>query len=359
MKRALFLILILGLVFKFLTSCEKNVEKMVGIYGFNKDAEIFKALSDEEIADYLADFGINGVWGRFKDKSITDALHKRGIKTFFGIGIFSGRKLWEEFPDSRPVLSTGEMLEMDGWYAGVCPTSENVRKKKLKEIDEMFAKGVYDGVWLDFIRYPCHWEVKKPKIYETCFCDNCLNKFQKDKEIKIPDNLEDKKKIASWILNNNDRMWREWKCEQITDFCADVKRLIDKKYPGKILGVFGVPWRISDFNGAIKKIICQDYEKLTQYVDVFSPMSYHLMCNRNIDWIGDVTMEIASLTQKPVWVTIQAVSQPVKMSNEEFEKAIKEGLSDVSSGLIIYNFNYMMKENKWDTFVKTIKYTKM
>lgn len=355
MKRTLFLIIILTFVFNLSISENRNDKRMIGIYGFNRSAEIFKELSASKIADYLADLGIDAVWGRFKDKSITDALHKKGIKTFFEIGIFIGEDLWKEFPDSRPVLSTGKMLDKDGWYAGVCPTNENVRKKKLKEIDEMLGKGFYDGVWLDFIRYPCHWEVKQPKIYETCFCDNCLKKIQRDTKIKIPNNLKEKEKVASWILNNNDKIWREWKNEQITSFCADVKRLINKKYPGKILGMFGVPWRISDFNGAIKKIICQDYEKLAKHVDVFSPMSYHLMCNRRVDWIGDVTMKITSLTHKPIWVIIQGVSQPAKLSNNEFEKAIIEGLSDGSSGLMVFNFNHMIKENKWEIFVKTIK----
>ena len=90
-------------------------------------------------------------------------------------------------------------------------------------------------------------------------------------------------------------------------------------------------------------------------MDVFSPMSYHLMCNRDVNWIGDVTKEIIELTKKPVWVIVQGVSEPVEMTNKEFEKAIIEGFSDGSSGVFVYSFSHMIKENKWDVFIKTIK----
>ncbi len=356
MKKIFFFLIILILLYNLKILNVKGSERLIGLYGFDKNAEIFKGLSIQEISDYLSKVGINAVWGDFDEKGIPDVLHNKGIKTFFEISIFSSEKLWKEFPDSRPVLSSGKLLEKEGWYAGVCPANEKVRKKKLKEIDETLARGFYDGVWLDFIRYPCHWEVKEPKIFETCFCDNCLNKFQKDTGIKIPYNNNDKKKIANLILSNYDNLWREWKCEQITNFCAEVKKLINEKYQGKILGMFGVPWRMEDFNGAIKEIICQDYKNLAKYIDVFSPMSYHLMCNRDIKWIDDVTKEIVSLTNKPVWVIIQGVSDPVKMTDEEFEKAIKEGLSNNSSGIIVYSFRHMVEEKKWEVFINTVKY---
>lgn len=84
-------------------------------------------------------------------------------------------------------------------------------------------------------------------------------------------------------------------------------------------------------------------------------MSYHLYCGKDIEWIGEVTKEIVSLTQKSVWVTIQACSIPVKMTNEEFEKTLREGLADGSSGIRVFSFRYIIEENKWDTFVKTVR----
>ncbi len=355
MKKIFFLLIFSIFVFNSVCTENKESGKMIGVYGFNRNADICKGLSAEQIADYIAGAGINGVWAKFKEESIPAALQKKDIKTFFEYSIFVGKKIWNDILDSRPILSNGEFLKEEGWYAGVCPSNDKVRQMKLKEIDRMFSKGFYDGVWLDFIRYPCHWEVKEPNIYESCFCNNCIDKFQKETEIKIPDNLNNTEETAGWVLDNSENIWREWKCEQITSFCANVRKLVDEKYPGKTVGLFGVPWRLVDFDRAIKKIICQDYKKLAEYIDVFSPMSYHLMCNRDVDWIGDVTKEIIELTKKPVWVIVQGVSEPVKMTDEEFEKAVIKGLSDGSSGVFVFSFDHMIKEDKWDVFLKIIK----
>jgi hypothetical protein len=50
--------------------------------------------------------------------------------------------------------------------------------------------------------------------------------------------------------------------------------------PGARLGLFGVPWCLTDHDGAIRHVIGQDYRALGGYVDVIviSPMVYHRMC---------------------------------------------------------------------------------
>ena len=48
--------------------------------------------------------------------------------------------------------------------------------------------------------------------------------------------------------------------------------------PQALLGLFGVPWRLSDRGGAILNIIGQDSRALGEHVDVFSPMAYHPGC---------------------------------------------------------------------------------
>ena len=98
--------------------------------------------------------------------------------------------------------------------------------------------------------------------------------------------------------------------------------MIRRIRPGAILGLFGVPWRLSDRGGAILTIIGQDYRALGEHVDVFSPMVYHRMCGYPVEWIGDVVVEVHDLTGKPVWPIIQSVDEPSPLSAVEYGRAL-------------------------------------
>ena len=80
MKRMIFLLIFSIFVFSSVCTENKANSKMIGLYGFNRDAEIFGELSAEEIADYIVNAGINGVWAKFNEESIPAALRKKGIR---------------------------------------------------------------------------------------------------------------------------------------------------------------------------------------------------------------------------------------------------------------------------------------
>ena len=89
--------------------------------------------------------------------------------------------------------------------------------------------------------------------------------------------LRDVPTIARILLERHETEWTAWRCEQITSWVAEARAVLKRIRPDGILGLFGVPWRLADHNGAIRKIVGQDYRALSQYVDVFSPMVYHLL----------------------------------------------------------------------------------
>ena len=80
-----------------------------------------------------------------------------------------------EIPDQH---DKGKKIDKVEWYAGVCPNQSWLREQKLNAIKELISKYDIDGIWLDFIRYPCHWEVINPKLEQTCFCPICQSLFQ-------------------------------------------------------------------------------------------------------------------------------------------------------------------------------------
>ncbi|MDI6784010.1 MAG: putative glycoside hydrolase, partial [bacterium] len=254
------------------------VPQMKAIYGLKSDGRQFPGLNSEQIAKQLKEWGITAVFGGYENPELVNHLHQQGISVYAERAIFAGEKYWKSHPESRPITDKGLPLEKDKWYAGVCPNQDWLRAEKLNEIKKLCENYQLDGIWLDFIRYPCHWEVKQPRFDRTCFCPVCLAKFQKETKIRIPNHLTTAADKAKWLLNVKKVEWNKWRTEQITDFVHQAKKVIKQQPRPVLVGMFGVPWRETDFNYAIIDYIAQDYRALAKDIDIFSPMVYHKMC---------------------------------------------------------------------------------
>ncbi|MCX7919745.1 MAG: hypothetical protein N3A72_09120 [bacterium] len=324
---------------------------MKAIYGLKSDLSQFLGLTPEQVADQLKSWGITAVFGGYENQELVAALHKQRISVYAEIAIFAGEKYWKSHPESRPITDKGIPLEKDQWYAGVCPNQDWLREEKLNQIRTLCRNYQVDGIWLDFIRYPCHWEVKQPRFDRTCFCRVCLNKFQKETGIRIPNHLTSVVDTAKWLVTVKKDEWNKWRCQQITSFVQQARKVIKQENPQIVVGMFGVPWREQevDFNYAIIEYIAQDYRALAKEIDIFSPMVYHKMCGHEIGWITDITKYLADLTNRPVVPIVQACSIPETIDNMEFSKVLTAGLAEPSSGVIIFTLDYLNKENKIET----------
>ena len=127
----------------------------------------------------------------------------------------------------------------------------------------------------------------------------------------------------------------KFKCDTITGFVGEIKAAMRAQNPTAILGIFNVPWRPTDFHGAITDILAQDLRSLAAYVDVFSPMVYHLMCGHPPGWIGEVVEEVSALSGKPVWPIVQSVDHPAPLPAGEYAQALEVALGATSSGGVI------------------------
>ena len=315
---------------------QENLSPVVAVYGFNRDNDWFRDKSEEEILDILGSWKVNAVFGVHEDAALAEVLRRGGIKIFAEFGVFVGESYWNRYPDSRPLTAKGQPLEMIEWYAGVNPSNEQVRKEKLANFQEMLEKYPLDGIWLDFIRWPCRWEKSTPRLEATSFDSATVKKFSGDTGIKL-DSFDDPVQAAQLILDGFQEEWTRWRCDQITGWVAESRKLSDRYSPDTKLGLFGVPW-ILDYDNAIISVIGQDYEALGGYIDVFSPMVYHLMCGRPVTWIGEVTDWIGQTTGKAVLPIIQTVNSPGVLSPEELGEATKSALtSPESMGVIFFN----------------------
>jgi uncharacterized lipoprotein YddW (UPF0748 family) len=325
--------------------------QMKAVYGLKSDGSQFPGLTPEQIAQQLKSWGITAVFGGYENSEMVNQLHQQGIKVYAEIAIFAGEKYWKSHPESRPITDKGFPLEKDEWYAGVCPNQEWLRTEKLNEIKTLCKNYALDGIWLDFIRYPCHWEVKQPRFDRTCFCSVCLTTFQKDTKIRIPNHLTTPADNAQWLLNNKPVEWNKWRGNRITSFVHQARKVIKLEKPQMLVGMFGIPWRETDFDNAIIEYIGQDYRALAKDIDIFSPMVYHMMCGQEVKWINELSKYLVDLTKKPVVPIVQGCSVPEVLDTTEFTNVLNAGLAEPSSGVIIFTLDYLKKENKIETVV--------
>lgn len=282
----------------------------------------------------LRDYNINAVFiGHSSlEKGMIDRIHDEGSKVFSEIGIFVGKDVVEKYPELAPIGIDGNPLSPIKWYMGINPAIDWYREKKLSEMESILNNYNIDGLWLDFIRYPCHWEVPNPKLEQSSFDKVSIQKFEEYIGTKVEgETIQDK---ARWILDSRLDDWTRWKCLQITLFCKSVKDIISKIKPDIYLGMFSVPWREDYLDDAIHKIIAQDFESLSLYIDVFSPMVYHLMCGFDASWITDYSLYLKSKVKKMVVPIVQAVDEPKRVDN--LREIIKNVLSTELDGIIFF-----------------------
>jgi uncharacterized lipoprotein YddW (UPF0748 family) len=308
------------------------------LYGFSKNHSLVKGKSDYEIITWLKQMGFNAVFGGYKDKKFVTALHENGFKVYAEYSIFVGEKYWKRYPHSRPITAEGKPQTKQKWYAGVNPVCEEIRAEKLKGIQKLINETPVDGIWLDFIRWPCHWEVAKPKLEQTSFDKLTLTKFISELKLPIVLNSKVPYDLSKEILIDYLALWPDWKCRQITSFVADVKAIVKSSKRKIFLGAFTVPWTANDYNGAIRSIIGQDYKALGQYLDIISPMAYHAMCGQLPEWVGEVTTWAAQKSSAEILPIMQIVDEPNPITPQEIRKILQGALmAEGSNGVIVFN----------------------
>jgi hypothetical protein len=334
--RGLIIIVLIALLAPATAYAGAAEPKLRALYGFSK--KYFKGKSDDDIAKWLLENKFDAIFGGYKDKKLRETLRRYGISVYAEAAIFYSSTEWKKHPETRPINQAGKPIEKVQWYRGLCPNQDRVIEQRLGFIKQLVKKYKVDGVWLDFMRYPCHWEVLEPRLERTCFCPVCLKKFAKDTGIKHP--------------KDDPAAFAEWKTDQIAGFVEKAAAVAKKENPDVTVGIFAVPWKKGERDNAIINIIAQDYEKLAPHVDIFSPMVYHKMVGEKPEWISEMVRYTSRLTGKPVVPVIQAVSEPGKLGDDEFIQAIRQALKFPSKGVIILSMKHFLGEGRTRPWLK-------
>ena len=176
--------------------------------------------------------------------------------------------------------------------------------------------------------------------------------------MQIPEGTTAEK--ATWILQNREEEWRDWRCQVIYDWSVQMRKIVDELKPGALLGIYHCPWDDAEFDGARRRILGLDYNLLRDVFDVFSPMVYHARMGREPAWVEEnilwfcKRLKIKSGVFPKVWPIVQAYNNPYAISPSEFETVLKGGLADKSSGVMMFTTNAVAGDEEKTVILKKV-----
>lgn len=299
----------------------------------------------------LDELGINAVFtgGAYIDSALVTRARAEGARVYAEFPTLNGGGYVETHSEAWPIDRYGERSPKADWFMGVCPTEPGFRKHRMQTLRELLRTHELDGVWMDYVHWHAQFESADPILPETCFCDNCRTAFQAATGVDVPDGTIPEQ--AGWILTHAEREWRDWRCSVVTGWAVDMKEIIRRESPGALLGLFHCPWTDEDHDGARRRILGLDFQRLAAVVDVFSPMVYHGRMGREPEWVREYTewfcreLGLDGHAGPKVWPIVQGADEPEHVSPEEFGNVLEWGLSSgCSSGVMMFTINSIAKD---------------
>lgn len=262
----------------------------------------------------LKGFGVNAVATEsetYRDDLI-DLAHSLDMSFIGGISCFSehGRsnQLLNERPELWPVLETGEKRPLMEWYIGVAPTFDDYNQSRLDEIERIMRDHELDGMCLDFVRWPLHWELELrpgvPEPLQNSFDPHTIGCFQDYAGFDVPVSLESIPDVARWILTQHREKWIDFKCQVIADFVAQARERVKFLRSTAQIGAYLIP--LPDDRRA--ELVGQRVRELGPVTDFLAPMVYHPVLYRQPDWVTETINEVVRLAPGQVQPVIQVDS---------------------------------------------------
>jgi hypothetical protein len=240
---------------------------------------------------------------------------------------------------------------MDDWVEFICPNRRQYREDHLEYLKSLVREILPDGISIDFIRYFVYWEQVFPEetlhdLPQTCFDDTCLAVFSDRYKIRFPEDADTRAKKANYILTNHQDDWTRFKIHTITSWVNEITGSLRKTDPALRFNLHLVPWRETDFEGAIRKIAGQDAGDLGSLVDFISPMCYSHMVKRPPDWIHEVVADLDTESAGQILPSIQvtAAYREEPFSEESFRMALQGALDSPSKGVIFWSWEALEKD---------------
>jgi hypothetical protein len=300
----------------------------------------------------------------YDDHAFRDALHDAGLRFIEATSVFFDPALWRADPSIRPVGADGTVIEPHDWYVGLCPTHPGHLAERAETAERVVSEFKPDGLFLGWIRFPAFWETWLPgrprsEFPEGCFCDRCLETFQADTGIELPDGPTSTR--ASILRNDLRAEWTDWKCRTIGDAVGTIKRAAQRADPDIEITINTLPFRRADHDNAMEEITGQRYEEIAQHADVFEMMFYHQILKRDpVEMIRANIAEAEQRTTRTLLACLQTKADYVRppfdhdgrtpiIPMDEHRAALRAVADSAADGVMIYHWrDYLEAEANGD-----------
>jgi hypothetical protein len=300
------------------------------------------------------------------DAGAIEAVHEAGLRFYAGVACFSDHasnfQVLHERPELWPILETGERRPQNEWYIGLTPTDERRQREVLAAISAIASNYEIDGLFLDFVRWPLHWEIELrpglPRALDSSFDPISIAAFEKVKG-SLPPDLTDVASRAAWIRGRRLSDWVDFKCGVITDFVGRARDALKAVRASAELGIYVVP-NVKDLT---EPLTGQRIAELAPLVDWLCPMLYHNILLQPPNWVGAKIAEVGSIAGRKTLPVLQADSNRdpdlaadwgPPMSDADWRAALSNVHNSEISGLIVFPGLSLASDNRGEALQELI-----
>ncbi len=341
MKMFLFFILSSMIFFNCRDAQQIKKEKIIGVKIYDHPGDL------QELFNRLERVGINTLFvspklARRSGFMSLASIHEMPV--FLIVPTFYDPEALEADPSLYAITAQGHQA-VDDWVEFICPNRKDYKNRHLEYLRELVGELSPDGISIDFIRFFVFWEKVYPErnipdLPQTCFDDSCLAAFTAQYKVIFPAEIIKREEKADFILSNYPAQWTEFKVMTITSYVHEISTVLKAMDHSLRFNLHLVPWRDTDFDGAIRKIAGQNVEDLGPLVDYISPMCYSHMVKQPPEWVHEVVLDIDPAATGRILPSIQ-VSQAYReepFSSQDFQTAVQSALDEPSRGVIFWSW---------------------
>ncbi len=341
-----------------LAACQQHPHTIKGV----KCYQLTK--SPEATVEAWQSYGINTIYASeelCRNTELRKLTKEAGLDVYLIFPVFYNPEALKKDSSLWAITAKGQPAKSD-WVEFVCPSRPGYREAMIQKAERLVNELQPDGLSIDFIRHFNFWEMVGPEmkaaeLEDACYCSHCMNKFEEQCNIELPDSVKQAVKFANYVTSHHGMEWTKYKCELINSMVKSIVDRIKPQHPALQFNLHAVPWRTNDYMGARLRIIGQDLKTLAQSVDYISPMCYSHMLHRQPEWIDSVVMDFKSLGIDNVLPCIQ-VSKSYRqepLSTSTFEDCIKASLNNQQTGIVFWSWEMLERDESKKNALKEIR----
>jgi len=278
-------------------------------------------ITDLFVQAYDADQG--PIFGRNRPhddffNGMIDEAHRVNIRVHAWFPICFDLARLRQHPEWGMMDSNGTRSE-----AWVCPATVPWRLELLATLKSLLDSYGVDGVHLDFIRFP---------NAEVCQCPTCRANLSRRAQMNWPLGLELSRKPELRQV-----FW-DYRTELIREVTEMISRRVHEIESRLEVSASLKPDGAINFDGV--RVYGQSYERLAPLLDFITPMAYHQLELRPIEWAKAVEISGQWRTgATPIWIGIQAYQEPGRppIDLDEFGSLL-ESVRKGSAGVALFSY---------------------